>query len=135
MIHVSDMIELTQRWFIIIINVSTPNRILIAVSDAASNGIISGTTVWTYFFIPIDSINPPISNTCLADYPTLGIDNNALYIGTNNFCGSPSQTFNSTDGYVVRKSSVLNSGPIVVTVFRGLLSASNLHRTLYTAGS
>ena len=37
-----------------------------------------------------------ISNTCLADYPTLGLDANALYIGTNNFCGSPSQTFNST---------------------------------------
>jgi hypothetical protein len=116
--------RLTQRWFIIIINVSTPNRILIAVSDAASNGIISGSTVWTYFFIPINSITPPISNTCLADYPTLGIDANALYIGTNNFCGNPSQTFNSTDGYVVRKSSILGAGPIVVTVFRGLVATS-----------
>jgi hypothetical protein len=114
----------TQRWFIIIINVSTPNRILIGVSDAASNGIISGSTVWTYFFIPINSINPPISNTCLADYPTLGIDVNALYIGTNNFCGSPSQTFNSTDGYVIRKSSILGAGPIVATVFRGLVPTS-----------
>jgi hypothetical protein len=114
----------TQRWFIIIINVSTPNRILIGVSDATSNGIISGSTVWTYFFIPIDSINPPISNTCLADYPTLGIDVNALYIGTNNFCGSPSQSFNSTDGYVIRKSSILGAGPIVVTVFRGLVPTS-----------
>jgi hypothetical protein len=116
--------RLSGRWFIIIINVSTPNRILFAVSDAVSNGIISGSTVWTYFFIPIESISPPISNTCLADYPTLGIDNNALYIGTNNFCGSPSQTFNSSDGYVIRKSSILSAGPIVVTVFRGLVPTS-----------
>ena len=117
--------RLTQRWFIVIINVSTPNRILIAVSDAASNGIISLTTVWTYFFIPINSISPPISSTCLADYPTLGIDNNALYIGTNNFCGSPTQTFNSTDGYVIRKSSILGAGPMVVTVFRGLVPTAS----------
>jgi hypothetical protein len=113
--------RLSGRWFVVIINVSTPNRILIAVSDAASAGIISGSTVWTFFYIPIDSTPPAISNTCLADYPSLGVDANALYIGTDNFCGSPTQTFNSTDGYVVRKSSILGSGPVVVTVFRGLV--------------
>lgn len=116
--------RITARWFIVIINVSTPNRILIAVSDAASAGVITASTVWTYFFIPIDSTVPTISNTCLADYPTLGVDVNALYIGTNNFCGSPSQTFNSTDGYVIRKSSILGAGPAVVTVFRGLVPTS-----------
>jgi hypothetical protein len=115
--------RLTQRWFLIIINVSTPNRILFAVSDAASAGIISASTVWTYFFINIATTTPAISNTCLADYPTLGIDNNALYIGTNNFCGSPTQSFNSTDGYVIRKSSILGAGPLVVTVFRGLVAS------------
>ncbi len=117
--------RLTQRWFIVIINVSTPNRILLAVSDAASAGVISAGTVFTFFFIPIDTTPPGISNTCLADYPTLGIDANALYIGTNNFCGSPTQTFNSTDGYVVRKSSILGAGPLVVTVFRGLVASSS----------
>ena len=111
--------RLTNRWFIIIINVSTPNRILIAVSDAASNGIISATTVWSFYFIPINTVTPTISNTCLMDYPTLGIDANALYIGGNNFCGA-SQSYNSTDGYVVRKTSLTGGGPIVVTVFRGL---------------
>ncbi|MDZ4806398.1 MAG: Calx-beta domain-containing protein [Candidatus Eisenbacteria bacterium] len=115
--------RLTGRWFLVIINVSTPNRILLAVSDAASSGTISGGTVFTFFFIDISATPPAISNTCLADYPTLGLDNNALYIGTNNFCGSP-QTFNSTDGYVVRKSSILGAGPIVLTVFRGLVATS-----------
>ncbi len=114
--------RLSGRWFIVMINVSTPNRILIAVSDNASAGIISNSTVWTLFFIPIDSTHPVISSSCLADYPTLGIDANALYIGTNNFCPS----FDSSDGYVVRKSSVLGGGPLVVTVFRGLVPNASL---------
>jgi hypothetical protein len=116
--------RLSDRWFMTIINISTPNRILIAVSDSASSGIISGSTAWTFFFIPISTISPPISSTCLADYPTLGIDANALYIGTNNYCGSPTQTFDSTDGYVIRKSSILGAGTIVATVFRGLVDTA-----------
>jgi hypothetical protein len=108
------------RWFLVIINVSTPNRILLAVSDAASNGTLTGSTVFTLFYIPIDTVPPAISNTCLADYPTLGIDHQALYIGTNNFCGA-GLSFNSTDGYVIRKSSILGAGPMVLTVFRGLV--------------
>jgi len=111
--------RITGRWFLIIINVSTPNRILIAVSNS---GTITAGTTWTFFFIPINSTPPTISNTCLMDYPTLGIDVNALYIGGNNFCGRPTQTYNSTDGYVVKKSSILGAGPIVVTVFRGLVA-------------
>jgi hypothetical protein len=110
----------TQRWFIVIINVSTPNRILFAVS---SSGTITGTTVWTFFFIDIAAISPPIASNCLADYPTLGIDNNALYIGTNNFCGSPTQTFNSTDGYVINKANLV-AGTLTAVVFRGLIPNS-----------
>ncbi len=116
--------RLTGQWFLVIINVSTPNRILIAVSDAANAGSITPSTVFTFFYIPIDTTPPTISSTCLADYPTLGLDANALYIGTNNFCGSPSQTFNSSDGYVVRKSSIMGAGPMVVTPFRGLVASS-----------
>ncbi len=112
--------RLTARWFLLIINVSGPtNRILIAVSDAASAGVITNTTVWTEYYIDVDATPPTLTN-CFADYPTLGIDANALYIGTDNFCGATSQTFSGTDGYVVRKTSVLSGGPIVVTAFRGL---------------
>jgi hypothetical protein len=112
--------RLSQRWYLVIINVSTPNRILIAVSNTS---VITASTVFSFFFIPIDSTTPTISNTCLMDYPTLGIDGNALYIGGNNFCGSP-QTFNSTDGYVIRKSDLL-SGILTVTAFRGLVPTSS----------
>ena len=114
--------RLSGRWILVIINVSTPNRILIAVSSVST---ITSVANFTFFFIPIDTTTPAISSTCLMDYPTLGVDVNALYIGGNNFCGSPTQTFNSTDGYVVRKSSVLGGGPIVVTVFRGLVATSS----------
>jgi hypothetical protein len=115
--------RLTGRWFLIIINTSTPNRILFAVSDAASNGIISAATVWTYFYIPINTTPPTIASTCFADYPTLGLDANALYIGTNDFCGA-SGAYNGTDAYVVRKSSIMGAGPLVVTAFRQLATAS-----------
>jgi len=94
--------------------------VLLAVSDAASHGVVSPSTVFTEFAFRIDLPPPAISNTCFGDYPTLGVDVNALYIGTNNFCG-PTLTFNSCDGFVVRKSSVLGAGPIVVTALRGLV--------------
>ena len=108
--------RLTSRWFISIIDVpgqtgSLPNRVLLAVSDAAGAGVISGGTVWTFFFF-----QDPASN--FADYNTLGIDNNALYIGANMF--TTAGPFAGTNGYVVRKTSVLGAGPIVVTTFANL---------------
>ncbi len=113
--------RLSGRWIMVIIDVNTPNRILLAVSDSASAGVITGSTVFTYFFIPIASTPPAIASNCLADYPTLGVDANALYIGTNNFCGPPNgQTYVNSDGYVIRKSSILGAGPIVVSAFRNL---------------
>ncbi len=116
--------RLTHRWFITIIDVildpftgalTEPNRVLLAVSDAASNGVIAGGTVWTFFYFqgtPGD----------FADYDTLGIDNNALYIGANIF--TLAETFLGTNGYVVRKTSVLGPGPIVVTTFANLTGNS-----------
>jgi len=109
--------RLSNRWFIAIINVSTPNRWLLAVSDAASNGVISAGTVWTYYFFVPATVTPAISNgnTCLSDYPSLGIDANALYMGVNEFCGAGTP-FQQTDVFVIRKSSVLSGGPISMTL-------------------
>jgi hypothetical protein len=111
--------RLTGRWFLLIINVSTPNRILIAVSGPGSS-TLTGSTTFTFFYIPIESTPPTISKNCLADYPTLGLDANALYVGTNDFCPN----YNGTDAYVIRKSSILGAGPIVVTAFRQLCTGS-----------
>ena len=42
------------------------NRLMIGVTDAASNGTISGSTVWTFFYF----VGDPGSN--FLDYPSLG---------------------------------------------------------------
>jgi hypothetical protein len=109
--------RLTQRWYLVIIDVTFPNnRVLLAVSDSAT---ITPGTVWSFFFF--QSANGTHTN-CLADYPTPGIDANALYIGVNQFCGASLGTasFAGADGYVVQKTSVLGAGPIHVTAFQNL---------------
>jgi PKD repeat protein len=111
--------RLSGRWFIIMIDVpgqqgKLANRVMIAVSDS---GTITTNTVWTFFQFAGDSTN-------FADYPTLGIDANALYIGVNIFATSGSGGFVNTTAFVVRKSSLLSGGPIVVTPFTGLITVT-----------
>jgi len=111
--------RLTQRWFVMIINTTNvDNRVLIAVSNSA---VITTSTVWTYFFFQHNTVTTTRPSGCFADYPTLGVDANALYIGVNQFCPS---NYAGSDVFVVRKSSVLGSGPIVVTAFRNVATAS-----------
>jgi hypothetical protein len=108
--------RLSGRWFITMIDVNgTNNRILIAVSSGST---IASASSFTFFDIPSDSTAPARATSDFADYDTLGIDAKALYIGTNVFSGTGA--LRGTDGYVIRKSSVLGAGPIVVTVFRNL---------------
>lgn len=123
--------RLSGRWFLTIIDVpcttstcatTTANRILIAVSDAASSAALTGSTVWTYYYVQQDTTGGVASTGEFLDYPSLGIDANALYIGGNMF--SSAGSFAGTNAYVIRKSSVLNGGPVVATVFRGLTNGS-----------
>jgi hypothetical protein len=113
--------RLSNRWFILMINVSVPNRVLLAVSDTAT---ITGSSVWTFFFFQQDQAPPTGEATCKADYPTLGIDANALYVGVNQFCDA-SLTYRGTSAFVIRKSSVIGAGPIVVTAFRNLTGTTS----------
>lgn len=120
----------TGRWFLTIIDIPSldavgdlPNRYLIAVSDAASNGVISGSTVWTFYFVQQNTVGGGDSGEFL-DYPSLGIDNNALYVGGNMF-DAASGAFNGCSAFVIRKSSVLSGGPVVTTAFRGLIPDPN----------
>jgi len=63
---------------------------------------------------------PPTNNNSFADYPTLGVDANALYIGANIF---GSVFYKGTEGYVVNKSDLL-AGTLTVTAFRNFASGS-----------
>ncbi len=115
----------TSRWFMSIIDVpctnatcttTAANRWMLAVSDAASNGVITASTVWTFFEFQGDP------GTNFLDYPSLGIDVNALYTGGNIF--SSAGSFVGTNGYVIQKASVLGAGPIVVTMFANLAAGA-----------
>lgn len=112
--------RLSGRWFVTAINVATPNRIVIAVS---SSDTITGSSSFTFFQFQHDLVGPvPNSDTGrFADYDTLGIDPNALYVGVNIFTGN---TFASTTGFVIQKNSVLSAGSIVVTPFRLLATTT-----------
>ena len=103
--------RLSDRWFVIAINVpnSGPNKLLNAVSDS---GIISLATMWQFFSIAM-------GGNVFLDYPTLGIDANALYIGGQTF-----STSNTGRILVIRKSSILGSGPVVATAFNNIISSA-----------
>jgi hypothetical protein len=109
--------RLSRRWFVVIIDTTFPsNRVLVAVSSTAT---ITNATVWKFFFFA-SAVGAHTS--CFADYPTPGIDANAIYIGVNQFCGATLGTasYSGSDAYVVRKSSILGAGPIAVTGFANL---------------
>src|SRR5262249_56320327 len=67
--------SVSRRWFAIEITTSEPtnNRILIGRSDANNP---AGTCT---------AVALTTSNNLFADFPTLGLDANALYVGTVNF--------------------------------------------------
>jgi hypothetical protein len=119
--------RLSGRWILIMIDVpsandigDTANRILIAVSDAASAGVISASTVWTFYFVQQDTVGGIPSTGEFLDYPSLGVDANALYIGGDMF-DAAAGGFNNTSVFVIRKSSILSGGPVVATAFRDLI--------------
>ncbi len=109
--------RLTGRWFVIMIDVPSPrrnNKILIAVSNGSE---ITDTTSFTFFSFQQNAASPTGDANRFADYPTLGIDRLALYIGCNMF--NTSDFFTGTTGFVINKSNLL-AGTLTVTAFRGL---------------
>ena len=100
--------RLSKRWIFIIIDVpatAIANRILVGVS---ADSILTASTVIKFFYYQ--------NSGSFIDYPTLGIDQNALYIGGNLF-NTAGTAFLGTMGLVVQKSSVMGSGPMVSTKF------------------
>jgi hypothetical protein len=104
--------RLAGRWFIIAATDALPGRIVIASSNSAT---ISGSTIWSFFAFD----NSFTGTGCAIDSPTLGIDPYALYIGVIQFC-SNGTVYSGTSGFVVRKTSVIDSATPVVTAFNNL---------------
>jgi hypothetical protein len=113
--------RLSGRWFVLYITIAIPNRVVLAVSDGQ---VITPSTVWSFYAIN-NTVQNQTAQPCLADYPTLGIDASALYIGVNQFCGASVGTasFFNSSGYVVNKASLLAAPPASasVTLFSPLI--------------
>ena len=119
--------RLSGRWIVSGINTEdSNNRIMLAVSDGPTINSASDFT----FFAFNQAAPPPSASPRFADYPQLGVDESAIYIGVNEFAAPPSTGFAGTSLYVIRKSSVLGAGPVVVTAFRNLISGSPAHGPL-----
>jgi hypothetical protein len=98
--------RLSRRWFIVMINTaSTSNVVMIAYSSGST---ITSTASFTFVTFVIQSTN-------FADYETLGIDKNALYIGANIFTNSAG-TFANTTAAVLPKAGLIGGSP-TVTIF------------------
>ncbi len=105
--------RLSKKWYFIIIDVpagtgAIANRVLVGVSPDST---IKVSTVFKFFFYQHTST--------FWDYPTIGIDINALYIGGNLFTFAGA--FSNTIGIVIKKSSIQGAGPMVTTNLGNLL--------------
>ena len=108
--------RITQRWFLSIINVtSVSNRVMLAVSDGP---VITSASSFKFYQFAFDQPTPvnAADTGGFADYPSLGVDANAIYIGINVFKGN----YAGSTAFVIQKSSVTATPvqPIVVTAFR-----------------
>src|SRR6266478_34131 len=100
------------------INVTSPigpNRIMIAVSNGPT--VTSGAS-FTFFEFQQDEFAGGVDTGFFADFPSLGVDNNALYIGVNIFDTSvPGWALRGSTAFVINKADLL-AGNLTVTPFR-----------------
>ena len=112
--------RISERWIVSAIDTqNTDNQVMFAVSDGPT---ITDETSFEFF--AFDESDPLGGPPRFADYPQLGVDANAIYIGVNEFTNS-SGSFRGTNLYVIRKSSVLDAPPgFDVTGFRTVNGAA-----------
>lgn len=113
----------TERWYILATNAPQegPNQILLAVSDGLNHGIVESYTGWRFYAFTPASLYPPQENlNDYAEFPTLGVDVNALYIGINVFSSETGQ-YRTSDAFVVKKSMLIEEDTLIVTAFRDLV--------------
>ncbi|MBV6459140.1 MAG: hypothetical protein HONBIEJF_02283 [Fimbriimonadaceae bacterium] len=104
--------RLSGRWFVVAINVaSSNNRCVIAVSSGST---ITNASSFTFFFFQQNTVAPAGDTGKFFDYPMVGVDRHALYIGANMFGGTV-----TTTGFVVNKASLL-AGTMSAKAFRNI---------------
>ncbi|MDP4284313.1 MAG: hypothetical protein Q8891_07815 [Bacteroidota bacterium] len=113
--------RLTQRWFIVAIDVThtKDNYCCIGVSDGPT---ISSNSDFTIYYFNVSGTGG--SSVEFFDYPTLGVDKKALYIGGNLF--KAGKTFSGCTMWVVNKADLL-SGTLTVTSFTQSASGTDMY--------
>ncbi|MBL8008253.1 MAG: hypothetical protein JNJ56_12040 [Ignavibacteria bacterium] len=115
--------RLTQRWYVVGINLpgSGANRIMIARSSGPT---ITNSSSFTFFQFQQDAVGTPGADAgAFADYPTLGVDKFALYIGANMFQNVSPYAYLGTSVWVVNKTN-LNAGSLTVSGFHQISNGS-----------
>jgi subtilisin-like proprotein convertase family protein len=100
--------RLSARWVLLAVNSTTPNRVMIAWTEP--NTPITGTASFTFV-----KFTAPAS--CFADYPSLGIDQNALYIGANMLCPS---TYAYSNLWIIPKAGLFAGMGLLYTLNNGI---------------
>lgn len=114
------------RWILLVSDLpggvdKQSNRVLLAVSAAST---ITPDTAWSlYSFQPGNILYGQGSNqiNLFTEYPTLGLDAHALYIGLNLYSTGQAKLFFNSAGFVIKKSSIINNGPLKGTGFQELV--------------
>ncbi|MBI3834345.1 MAG: hypothetical protein HY287_08460 [Planctomycetes bacterium] len=102
--------RLSGRWILLAVTYAETvgNKTVIAVSSGST---IVNQASFTFYSFVLDS-------TRFCDYPSMGVDANAVYTGCNLF--SSGGAFQRTSAAVIRKTSILSGGPIVTTTFANI---------------
>jgi hypothetical protein len=113
---------LSGRWFVTAFTgQSSNNSLLIARSETADPTPIVGTQTWKAVFFPTNQ-------NLFADYPTLGVDKNGVYMGSNNF--TPNGPFQNVGIYSFPKADLLASTPSIANA--SIFPAQNANTYGYT---
>lgn len=115
--------RLSKRWFIVAIDVNhkTNNYCCVAVSNS---DILSSQSSFTIFYFNVSQTGGSAND--FFDYPTLGVDNNALYIGGNMFARQVK--FSGSNMWVVNKASLVAASPsLTVTCFPHSLTNTDMY--------
>lgn len=101
--------------------------VVICISEEA---VITPYTRWYKYTIPVSELNPgnPMGTI---DYGQLAVDQHAIYFTCNAFSDPDGTAFVGTSALVIQKSSVIDGGTPVYTVFTGLLGPLNNMNSQY----
>lgn len=119
-----DYDRFSQRW-ITYCEAFTPDGVATdLVICISADAVITPYTRWYKYTIPASVVNPGNPDGTI-DYGQLAVDQNAIYIGINAFSDPDGTVFVGSSAVVIQKSSVINGGTAVYTVFPGLLGNIN----------